>query len=90
MQESAEKPIELTVLMPAYNEEQSIGQTILAIKKLLYEDGYTVPGARKFLTAKKAKKKVEAKKPRPESKAKKMLSDIKKDLQKLQKKLENK
>ena len=31
-------------------------ENILAIKKLLYEDGYTVPGARKFLTANKGKK----------------------------------
>ena len=28
-------------------------ENILTIKKLLYEDGYTVPGARKLLTAKK-------------------------------------
>ena len=32
-------------------------ENILTIKKLLYEDGYTVPGARKFLTAKKGEKK---------------------------------
>ena len=31
-------------------------ENILTIKKLLYEDGYTVPGARKFLTANKGKK----------------------------------
>ncbi len=65
-------------------------ENILAIKKLLYEDGYTVPGARKFLTARKEKKKVEASKPKPASKAKKMLADIKKDLKQLQKQLEKK
>ncbi len=31
-------------------------ENILTIKKLLYEDGYTVPGARKFLIANKGKK----------------------------------
>jgi DNA-binding transcriptional MerR regulator len=66
-------------------------ENILAIKKLLYEDGYTVPGARKFLTTRKKQKKVEAKKAKPpESKAKKMLSDIKKDLKNLQEMLEKK
>jgi DNA-binding transcriptional MerR regulator len=65
-------------------------ENILAIKKLLYEDGYTVPGARKFLTAKREKKKIEAKRPKPENKAKKMLAEIKKDLKQLQKQLEKK
>jgi len=64
-------------------------ENILTIKKLLYEDGYTVPGARKFLIAKKAKKvkpvikpaKLESK-PVTESddKTRDMLKDMKKDL----------
>ena len=64
-------------------------ENILTIKKLLYEDGYTVPGARKFLTAKKAKKvqpvikpaKLESK-PATDSddKTRAMLKDMKKDL----------
>jgi DNA-binding transcriptional MerR regulator len=60
-------------------------ENILTIKKLLYEDGYTVPGARKLLIAKKEKKKVEAK-----SKAKTMLKEFKKELKQLQKVLEKK
>lgn len=65
-------------------------ENILTIKKLLYEDGYTVPGARKFLTTKK-----EQKKSTPESKisgtqTRSMLADIKNDLVQLKEILEKK
>ena len=65
-------------------------ENILTIKKLLYEDGYTVPGARKFLTTKK-----EQKKSTPESKisgtqTRSMLADIKNDLAQLKEILEKK
>jgi DNA-binding transcriptional MerR regulator len=65
-------------------------ENILTIKKLLYEDGYTVPGARKFLTTKK-----EQKKSTPESKisgtqTRSMLADIKNDLEQLKEILEKK
>ena len=65
-------------------------ENILTIKKLLYEDGYTVPGARKFLTTKK-----EQKKSPPESKisgtqTRSMLADIKNDLAQLKEILEKK
>ncbi|MBW2471180.1 MAG: MerR family transcriptional regulator [Deltaproteobacteria bacterium] len=65
-------------------------ENILTIKKLLYEDGYTVPGARKFLTTKK-----EQKKSTPESKisgtqTRLMLADIKNDLEQLKEILEKK
>ena len=66
-------------------------ENILTIKKLLYEDGYTVPGARKLLTAKKSIKK----KPRAHSglsgaKARSMLAELKNDLKQLQNILEKK
>ena len=35
--DSAAKPVEVTILLPAYNEEQSIGRTILEIKELYPE-----------------------------------------------------
>ena len=35
--DSATRPVEVTVLLPAYNEEQSIGNTIREIKQL-YSD----------------------------------------------------
>jgi DNA-binding transcriptional MerR regulator len=64
-------------------------ENILTIKKLLYEDGYTVPGARKFLTANKTKKvKPVSKTIKVESmstaesgdRTRTMLKDMKKDL----------
>jgi len=68
-------------------------ENILTIKKLLYEDGYTVPGARKLLTAKKSEKKesVTAKpKVSDGKKARSMLSELKSDLKQLQEMLEKK
>ena len=66
-------------------------ENILTIKKLLYEDGYTVPGARKFLIAKKSeKKKVVAKPKISGGKAKSMLAELKSDLKQLQEMLEKK
>ena len=65
-------------------------ENILTIKKLLYEDGYTVPGARKLLTEKKA-----AKRNIPESKViqtntRSMLAELKTDLKQLQEMLKKK
>ena len=66
-------------------------ENILTIKKLLYEDGYTVPGARKLLTAKKGeKKKITAKPKVSEGKTRSMLSELKNDLKQLQEMLEKK
>ena len=73
-------------------------ENILTIKKLLYEDGYTVPGARKFLTAnkgKKAKQPVAAAAKQPakpaavqDDKTRSLLQNMKKDLQALKEMLE--
>ena len=65
-------------------------ENILTIKKLLYEDGYTVPGARKLLTAKKGEKKQSTAKPKVSGggKARSMLSELKSDLKQLQEMLE--
>ncbi len=66
-------------------------ENILTIKKLLYEDGYTVPGARKFLTEKKEEKKSSPKKPKvPGAKARSMLAELKSDLKQLKEILEKK
>ncbi len=74
-------------------------ENILTIKKLLYEDGYTVPGARKFLTVNKAKKvkqvskpaKVEAKPAAvPSEKTSSLLKEMKDDLLELKEMLEKK
>ena len=78
-------------------------ENILTIKKLLYEDGYTVPGARKFLTANKGKKTTQAKtaarqeikeKVKPaavqDDKTRSLLQDMKKDLLALKEMLEKK
>jgi DNA-binding transcriptional MerR regulator len=78
-------------------------ENILTIKKLLYEDGYTVPGARKFLTANKGKKAKPAKtaakqktareaRPStvPSKKTRSMLKDMKEDLLALREMLEKK
>ena len=65
-------------------------ENILTIKKLLYEDGYTVPGARKLLTAKKSEKKLKGKSNISGSRARSMLTEIKSDLKKLQELLEKK
>ena len=65
-------------------------ENILTIKKLLYEDGYTVPGARKLLTAKKSEKKSKKETKIPEGRARSMLAELKSDLQQLQDMLEKK
>jgi len=66
-------------------------ENILTIKKLLYEDGYTVPGARKFLTAKKETKKKSKRPPALTSaRARSMLTELKSDLKQLQEMLEKK
>lgn len=65
-------------------------ENILTIKKLLYEDGYTVPGARKLLTAKKTEKKAIAKPKVTGKKARSMLAELKSDLKQLQEMLEKK
>ena len=65
-------------------------ENILAIKKLLYEDGYTVPGARKFLTAKKDEKKSKTKPRIPGTRTRSMLAELKKDLNQLKEMLEKK
>lgn len=67
-------------------------ENILRIKKLLYEDGYTVPGARKFLIANKGKKKAAVAKPRisGEKNTRSMLAELKSDLKKLQEMLAKK
>ena len=59
-------------------------ENILTIKKLLYEDGYTVLGARKFLTEKKAPKKTTTTPPKISGgKARSMLAELKNDLKQL-------
>ena len=65
-------------------------ENILTIKKLLYEDGYTVPGARKLLTAKKDQKKTAAKPAITGKKARSILAELKSDLKQLQEMLEKK
>jgi len=65
-------------------------ENILTIKKLLYEDGYTVPGARKLLTEKKDGKKSKPKPKVPGVKARSMLAELKSDLKQLQEMLEKK
>lgn len=65
-------------------------ENILTIKKLLYEDGYTVPGARKFLTEKKEEKKENPKPKVPGARARSMLAELKSDLEQLKEMLEKK
>ena len=67
-------------------------ENILTIKKLLYEDGYTVPGARKLLTEKTETKKKSRKPPEALSstRALSMLTELKSDLKQLQEMLEKK
>jgi DNA-binding transcriptional MerR regulator len=66
-------------------------ENILTIKKLLYEDGYTVPGARKLLTEKKETKKKSRKPPAlSNTRARSMLTELKSDLKQLQEMLEKK
>lgn len=67
-------------------------ENILTIKKLLYEDGYTVPGARKLLTEKKAEPEQQAsvKAIVPRFKTRSMLAEIKNDLRQLKEMLEKK
>jgi DNA-binding transcriptional MerR regulator len=65
-------------------------ENILTIKKLLYEDGYTVPGARKYLTAKKERKKSKPKPKIPGGKTRSILAELKSDLEQLKQLLEKK
>lgn len=65
-------------------------ENILTIKKLLYEDGYTVPGARKFLTTKKEEKKSTPEPKNSGTQTRSMLADIKNDLVQLKEILEKK
>ena len=67
-------------------------ENILTIKKLLYEDGYTVPGARKLLKEKKDEPKNQTNAPInvPRGRAQAMLAEIKNDLQHLKEILEKK
>jgi len=69
-------------------------ENILTIKKLLYEDGYTVPGARKFLTEKKAEPEVQPEPVAPvnipQGRARSILAEIKNDLQQLKEMLQKK
>jgi DNA-binding transcriptional MerR regulator len=65
-------------------------ENILTIKKLLYEDGYTVPGARKYLTAKKERKKSKPKPKIPGAKTRSILAELKSDLEQLKQLLEKK
>ena len=65
-------------------------ENILTIKKLLYEDGYTVSGARKLLTVRKSEKKTAQKPKVPGDKTWSMLAELKNDLKQLQEMLEKK
>ncbi len=65
-------------------------ENILTIKKLLYEDGYTVPGARKHLTEKKEEIKSSPQPKAPGTKARTMLAELKSDLQQMKEMLEKK
>jgi DNA-binding transcriptional MerR regulator len=65
-------------------------ENILTIKKLLYEDGYTVPGARKFLTEKKDENKSKASPKIPSTRTRSMLAELKNDLKLLKEMLEKK
>ena len=65
-------------------------ENILAIKKLLYEDGYTVPGARKLLAGKKEPQKTVQDTGVTRIGTRSMLAELKSDLQQLQEMLEKK
>ena len=65
-------------------------ENILTIKKLLNEDGYTIPGARKLLTEKKAEEKSKPKPKIHQVNARSMLAELKSDLKQLQKMLDKK
>jgi DNA-binding transcriptional MerR regulator len=65
-------------------------ENILTIKKLLYEDGYTVPGARKFLTTKKDGKKSKTRPKISGAKTRTILAELKNDLEQLKEMLEKK
>lgn len=65
-------------------------ENILAIKKLLYEDGYTVPGARKLLAEKQGEGTAEAEPKIGPGRTRSMLAEIKHGLQQLQEMLEKK
>ena len=65
-------------------------ENILTIKKLLNEDGYTIPGARKLLTEKKAEEKSKPKPKIHQVNARSMLAELKSDLRQLQKMLDKK
>ncbi len=63
---------------------------ILTIKKLLYEDGYTVPGARKYLAGRKGKEKRQVRPAREIAggEAPAIFAAVKTDLEELKKMLE--
>ena len=66
-------------------------ENIFRIKKLLYEDGYTVPGARKLLAEKKGDKTKNAPKTKiPVAKTRSILAELKSDLKQLQEMLAKK
>lgn len=65
-------------------------ENILKIKKLLYEDGFTVPGARKFLTAKKDELEDRQEPKASSQKTRSMLAELKNDLNELKELLEKK
>jgi DNA-binding transcriptional MerR regulator len=65
-------------------------ENILAIKKLLYEDGYTLPGARKLLAEKPDEEKGDPEPRISPGRARSMLAELKSDLQQLQEMLEKK
>ncbi len=65
-------------------------ENILTIKKLLNEDGYTIPGARKLLTEKKAEEKSKPKPKIHQVNARSMLAELKSDLRQLQEMLDKK
>jgi DNA-binding transcriptional MerR regulator len=65
-------------------------ENIFTIKKLLYEDGYTVPGARKLLAEKKDQKESSPRAMKPRASARSMLAELKNDLKQLQEMLEKK
>jgi DNA-binding transcriptional MerR regulator len=60
-------------------------ETILTLKKLLYEEGFTIPGARKFLTS---GKELQAKPAGQKSGQREMVEKIKSELQDLKQILE--
>ena len=70
-------------------------ENILIIKKLLHEDGYTIPGARKYLnglkrgTTTKQRDKVREDPPKPSTSLQTFCQEMKADLEELRKMLES-